>query len=80
MERKQIFEQLTDIFRDVMENDNIVLKDSTSSDDIEEWDSLAHVQLMEAIQRTFNVKISAKELVMWANVGEMVDSLEKKIQ
>ena len=79
MDRKEIFEKLTVIFRDVMDNDEIVLEDSTSANDIEEWDSLAHVQLTERIEEEFGLKFSAKELASWIDVGEMVDAMEKKL-
>lgn len=79
MDRKDIFEKLTVIFRDVMDNDEIVLEDSTSANDIEEWDSLAHVQLTERIEEEFGLKFSAKELASWVDVGEMVDAMEKKL-
>ena len=79
MDRKEIFEKLTVIFRDVMDNDEIVLEDSTSANDIEEWDSLAHVQLTERIEEEFGLKFSAKELASWVDVGEMVDAMEKKL-
>ncbi len=79
MNRKEIFEKLTMIFRDVMDNDDIVLEDSTSSNDIEEWDSLAHVQLTEKIEDEFGLKFSAKEMASWVDVGEMVDAMEKKL-
>lgn len=79
MERKEIFEKLTVIFRDVMDNDEIELEDSTSANDIEEWDSLAHVQLTEKIQDIFGIKFSAKEMASWVDVGEMVDFMEKKL-
>ena len=79
MDRKEIFEKLTVIFRDVMDNDEIVLEDSTSANDIEEWDSLAHVQLTERIEEDFGLKFSAKELASWVDVGEMVDAMEKKL-
>lgn len=79
MDRKEIFEKLAVIFRDVMDNDEIVLEDSTSANDIEEWDSLAHVQLTERIEEEFGLKFSAKELASWVDVGEMVDAMEKKL-
>lgn len=79
MERKDIYEKLTALFRQVMVNDDIQLDDTTSADDIEEWDSLAHVQLMEQIEEIFNLKISAKDMSSWIDVGEMVDYLEKKL-
>lgn len=80
MERKEIFEKLTDIFRDVMDNDEIVLEENTTAEDIEEWDSLAHVQLIEKIQAVFGVKFSAKEMMSWDDVGEFVDSIASKLQ
>lgn len=79
MDRKEIFEKLTIIFRDVMDNDEIVLEDNTSANDIEEWDSLAHVQLTERIESEFGLKLSAKEMASWVDVGEMVDFIEKKL-
>lgn len=79
MERKEVFEKLTTIFRDVMANDEILLNDETTSEDIEEWDSLAHYQLVEKIESDFNVKFSAFEASSWVDVGEMVDCIIKKL-
>lgn len=79
MERKEIFEKLTEIFRDVMDNDEIVLEENTTAEDIEEWDSLAHVQLIEKIESVFGVKFSAKEMMSWDDVGEFVDSIEERL-
>ena len=80
MERKEIFDKLTEIFRDVMDNDEIELEENTTAEDIEEWDSLAHVQLIEKIQAVFGVKFSAKEMMSWDDVGEFVDSIASKLQ
>lgn len=80
MRRKEIFEKLTVIFRDVMDNDEIDLKEETTAEDIEEWDSLAHIQLIEKIETVFGVKFSAKEMLSWDNVGEFVDSISNKLQ
>lgn len=79
MERKEIFEKLTEIFRDVMDNDEIVLEENTTAEDIEEWDSLAHVQLIERIESVFGLKFSAKEMMSWEDVGEFVDSIAAKL-
>lgn len=78
MERKEIFEKLTLIFRDVMDNDEIVLEENTTAEDIEEWDSLAHVQLIEKIEAVFGVRFSAKEMTSWDELGELVDSIQDK--
>ena len=80
MERKEIFEKLTVIFRDVMDNDEIVLEENTPAEDIEEWDSLAHVQLIEKIEAVFGVRFSAKEMTSWDELGELVDSILAKIK
>ena len=80
MERKEIFEKLTEIFRDVMDNDEIVLEENTTAEDIEEWDSLAHVQLIEKIESVLGIKFSAKEMMSWDEVGELVDSIEERLK
>lgn len=79
MERKVIFEKLSVIFRDVMDNDEIVLEENTTAEDIEEWDSLAHVQLIEKIEAVFGVRFSAKEMTSWDELGELVDSILAKL-
>ena len=79
MERKEIFVKLTEIFRDVMDNDEIVLEENTTAEDVEEWDSLAHVQLIEKIENVFGIKFSAKEMMSWDDVGEFVDSILERL-
>ena len=80
MGRKEIFEKLTEIFRDVMDNDEIVLEENTTAEDIEEWDSLAHIQLIEKIEGVFGIMFSAKEMMSWEDVGEFVDSIEARLK
>lgn len=79
MERKIVFERLSKIFIDIMDNENIVLYDRTTSDDIDEWDSLAHIQLVVAMEKEFNVKFTSMEILSWKNVGEMIDCILKKV-
>lgn len=80
MERKEIFEKLTDIFRGVMDNDEIILEENTTAEDIEEWDSLTHVQLIESIENVFGIKFSAKEMSSWDDMSEFVDSIMSKLK
>lgn len=79
MERKEIFEKLTEIFRDVMDNDEIVLEETTTAEDIEDWDSLTHVQLIEQIELVYGIRFSAYEVSSWIDIGEMVDSIINKL-
>ena len=76
MERTDILNKLNDIFMDVLDLDEVSLTDSMAADDIEEWDSLSHIQLVVAVEKAFGVKFSSLEIMKWRNVGEMVDSIE----
>ena len=79
MEKKELMDKLTEIFREVMDNDEIVLNDETTSEDIEEWDSLSHIELIDVIGKELGVKITSMEFRGWENVGEMVESLLQKV-
>jgi acyl carrier protein len=79
MERTEIYDKLNDIFVDVLDLDEVALTDSTTADDIEEWDSLSHVQLVVAIEKAFGVKFTSLEIMKWKNVGELVDSIAQKL-
>lgn len=79
MDRKIIMEKIQDIFRDVFDDEELVVEDSTSSDDIEEWDSLSHIQLVVAVEKTFGLKLTSKEILSWEDVGEMSDAIYAKL-
>ena len=79
MERKVIFNKLNEIFEDVLDLDETPeLAEDTSAKDIEEWDSLAQIQLVVAIEREFGIKFTSSEMMSWKNVGEMVDTILSK--
>lgn len=78
MEKNQIMTEVQEIFRDVLDNEDIELTPETMADDIEEWDSLSHIQLIVAIEKHFKVKFTSKEILSWKNVGEMVDCISTK--
>jgi acyl carrier protein len=79
MEKSKIFEQLNEIFIDVLDLDECELTDETSANDIEEWDSLSHIQLIVAIEKAFKIKFTSLEIMKWKNVGEMVSSIQEKL-
>ena len=78
MEKQEILSQVEEIFRDVLDNEEIVLTDMTTANDVEDWDSLTHIQLIVAIEKHFGIKFTSKEILSWANVGEMVDCIASK--
>lgn len=80
MERSDILKKLNDIFIDVMDlDDDFELNEDMSADDIEEWDSLSHIQLMKAIEATFGIKFTAKEVLDWEDIQDCLDSIESKL-
>ncbi len=80
MERNEIIKKLNEIFIDVMDLDeDFALKENMCADDIEEWDSLSHIQLIVAIEKELGVKFTSREIMKWNNVGEMVDTILEKL-
>ena len=73
MTREEVFEKLTEIFRDVFDNDEIEISDATVAGDIDGWDSLMHITLIGTVEDEFDVKFAMKDVVGMKNVGEMVD-------
>lgn len=74
-----IMNQTTDIFRDILDNEDITLSPGSTADDIEEWDSLTHIQLIVALEKHFKIKFTTQEITSYKNVGEMAASILKKI-
>lgn len=79
MERNQILAEVQEIFRDTFDNEEITLTDATTANDVEEWDSLTHIQLIVAIEKHFRLKFTSKEILSWQNVGEMVDCISTRV-
>ncbi len=73
MNRTEIFEKLTDIFRDVFDDEGITLTEATTAADIEDWDSLTHITLLSAVEEEFEVKFGMKAVQNLKNVGELAD-------
>ena len=73
MTREEVYERLTEVFCEVFDDDTIELNDDTTADDIEEWDSFEHINLLVAVQDEFSFKIPMGKVVTMKNVGEMVD-------
>lgn len=79
MTREEVFEKLTTVFQDVFDDDEIVLSDETTSSDIEDWDSLNHINLVVSIEKEFGMKFSMGETQKMKNVGEMVTIIQSRI-
>ena len=73
MSREEVFERLHEIFWDVFDDEDIRLTDATTSDDIEDWDSLEHINLVVAVEKCFGIKFTMGEVTGMKNVGAMAD-------
>lgn len=75
MNKNEIIERLTNVFREVFDDDSIVITPSTTSSDIEDWDSIEHINLIGAVEDEFGMRFKMKEVSGMKNVGEMIDIL-----
>lgn len=73
MNKNEIYQRLNEVFQDVFDDGDIIVSDDTTADDIEDWDSLEHINLIVAIEKEFNMKFNMGEVSEMKNVGEMVD-------
>ena len=77
METTEIFSRIIPVFQDVLEQDDLVLKAELSADDVENWDSLAHVRLIVSIEQELNIKFDISEISSAKNVGDMVEQIKE---
>ena len=80
MNRDQIYERLTAVFRDIFDDEDISIHDGTTAADIEDWDSLTHIMLLSAVEDEFDIKFDMKAVQGLKNVGEMVDLIGSQLK
>jgi acyl carrier protein len=78
MDTHEITRQLTAVFQVVMDRDDIVLSDTMSADDLDEWDSLSHIRLMASVEKRFGVRFTNAEISGLKNVGGLISLIGKK--
>ena len=71
-------ERLQEIFRDIFDDEKLIITEEMSANDIEDWDSLAQINLIIAIEKEFKVKFRLEEVSNLKNIGEMLELLSKK--
>jgi acyl carrier protein len=76
---EQIYAKLTDIFRDVFDDDSIVLTPELTAADVPGWDSFNHINLIVATEVAFKIKFKTAELESLRNVGHLVDVIASKV-
>lgn len=78
MNRDEIKDKLQKIFRDVIGQDDLIISDSSNPDNIEEWDSLMHITILEAVQDEFGVNFSLDEMIEMDDVERIINAIEAK--
>lgn len=71
----EIIEELQEIFREIFDENDLVISRNTTAEDIEAWDSLTHLQLIMEVEQAFNVKFTTSQLKDMENVGAMIDAI-----
>lgn len=79
MDKQEIIKRLNEVFRDVFDDDSIVISERTTADDIEDWDSIEHINLISAVEREFKIRFTMGEVSGMKDVGEMIDIISQRI-
>jgi acyl carrier protein len=79
MTKKEVMNRLQEVFRDVFDDDTIKINENTTANDIEDWDSLEHITLIGAVEKTFKMRFKMKEVSSMKNVGEMAEIILERI-
>lgn len=80
MTRDYIMQKVQEIFRDVFDDDELIITDATNSDDIEDWDSLEHIALIVSMEKEFNLKFDIKEVNIYLpSPDSRLEVMEKRL-
>ena len=79
MEVKEILQQVNDIFIKELDNTAIKINEHTTANDVEEWDSLTHIQLIVGVEKQFKIKFTSAEIHNFKNVGDMCYAIQSKL-
>jgi acyl carrier protein len=78
METNEIESRLTPLFRDVFNDDGLVVSEGMTAADVPTWDSLSNINMIIAVEKAFGVKFSIKDVRNLKNVGELLDLIKRK--
>lgn len=76
---EDILTRLQPIFHDVLDDNKLVITRESSALNVDGWDSLAHINLVTAIEQDFRIRFALGELGELKNVGEMIDLMQQKL-
>lgn len=79
MTNDEIISELNAIFRDILDDDDIILSRATTAEDIKDWDSANHINIVVSVEMRFKIKFSSAEVERLHNVGDFVDLIQTKL-
>jgi acyl carrier protein len=79
MTTEKIYEELTSVFREVFQDENLNIDAGTTAEDVSGWDSTANVTLILAIEMKFGVVFHTGEVDEMQRVGDLADAIERKL-
>lgn len=79
MTREEVYERLNAVFADVFDDEELTVNDATTAADVDGWDSLMHITLIDAVEEEFDISFDMKTIVKLKNVGEMVDVILEEV-
>lgn len=77
--KNEILDPLTEIIREILSTPGLVITLETSAVDVDEWDSISHIEIVSAIEKRFSIRFALVELQALKNVGDMVNLIQKKL-
>lgn len=80
MEKAEIMNQLTGIFRKIFNDGSLILNEELTANDVSNWDSLSHMLLINDIEQHFAIKFKLRELNRLKNVGVLIEIIESKLE
>jgi acyl carrier protein len=75
MSKEEILKKLNTVFCDVFDDDTLTVTEQTTADDIDEWDSLAHISLIAAIENEFGIRFDIRSALHMKSAGEIADAI-----
>jgi acyl carrier protein len=75
----ELREALNQVFREVFDDDQLVITPEMTANDVDGWDSLSHVNLITAVEARFRVRFTQQELLTQRNVGDLLAGIERKL-
>ena len=75
----ELYIKMTEVFREVFDDPEIELTPEMTADDIEEWDSMTHINLIMMVEMRFDIEFSQKEVMRFENVGDLAEAVRSKI-